>query len=89
MALEESETYLLSIQDLNTMRQEFYQQYEELFQNSFIHLKKALIIKLKAMKICAENSERQDDSGNKNTNLLPTGFTQNLNKSPSGQRTKE
>jgi hypothetical protein len=71
------------------MRQEFYQQYEELFQNSFIYLKKALIIKLKAMKICDENSERYDPSGNKETNLLPTGFTQNLNKSPSLQNTKE
>jgi len=41
------------------------------------------------MKICAENSERHDAFGNKETNLLPIEFTQNLNKSPSGQRTKE
>ena len=41
------------------------------------------------MKICAENAESQDASGNKTTNLLPTGFAKNFNKSSSGQTTKE
>jgi len=62
MALKESETMCLSIQDLNRMKQEFLEAYQKLLGDAYNRLRRALTLKLKAMKICAE---REDNMSNK------------------------
>jgi len=57
MALRDSEVLCLSIQDLNRMKQEFLEAYEKLFSDSYNRLRRALTLKLKAMKICADKYE--------------------------------
>jgi len=45
---------LLSISDLYRMKQEFLEAYEKLFNDSYSRLRRALTLKLKAMKICQD-----------------------------------
>ena len=52
MALSHSEVLKLSISDLNRMRTEFPEQYVKMFEDSLIRMKKALLLKRKAIKIC-------------------------------------
>ena len=52
MALVESEVMVFTINDLVRMRQEFLEVYESLFFDSFNILRKTLMLKLKAMKVC-------------------------------------
>ena len=52
MSLKESEALILSISDLFRMKQEFLEAYEKMFNDSYIRLRRALTLKLKAMKIC-------------------------------------
>lgn len=52
MAFEETQVLLLSIQDLNRMRMEFVETYEEMLEAAKTPLQIALIIKLKAMTHC-------------------------------------
>ena len=52
---EDSELLTFSIQDLNMMKNEFYEAYTQLFQNSFNRLRRLLRIKLKAIKYCHDN----------------------------------
>ena len=54
MALKESEVLCLAIQDLNRMKQEFYEVYQQLFSDAYNRLRRALTLKLKAMRLCAE-----------------------------------
>ena len=58
MALKESEVMCLSIQDLNRMKQEFLEVYEQIFFDSYNRLRRALTIKLKTMQICAAIQEK-------------------------------
>ena len=55
MALEESEVMSLSLLDLNRMKTEFSDIYQSMFTDSYNRLRRSLTLKLKAMKICAEN----------------------------------
>ena len=57
MGLRETEVLCLSIQDLNRMKQEFLEAYEKLFSDAYDRLRRALNLKLKAMRICAEKEE--------------------------------
>ena len=52
MSLQKSENMLLSLGDLYRMKQEFLEAYEKLFNDSYSRLRRALTLKLKAMKIC-------------------------------------
>jgi hypothetical protein len=54
MALKQSECMTLSLQDLHRMKQEFLEMYEKFFMDSYNRLRRALTLKLKAMKLCAE-----------------------------------
>lgn len=58
MSLKESEALILSISDLFRMKQEFLEAYEKMFNDSYIRLRRALTLKLKAMKIC---QDKEDD----------------------------
>lgn len=58
MSLKESEALLLSISDLFRMKQEFLEAYEKMFNDAYIRLRRALTLKLKAMKIC---QDKEDD----------------------------
>ena len=49
---EQCELLTLSIQDLDMMKNEFYDAYTVLFQNSFNRLRRTIMIKLKAIKYC-------------------------------------
>ena len=51
---ENVETLTLSLQDIHRMKQEFYEQYEELFQQASIRLRRTWIIKLMANRSCHE-----------------------------------
>lgn len=53
---EQCELLSLSIQDLNMMKNEFYDAYTELFQNSFNRLRRTIRIKLKAIKYCDKHN---------------------------------
>ena len=54
MGLMKCDTMLLSISDLYRMKQEFLEAYEKLFNDSYSRLRRALTLKLKAMKICQD-----------------------------------
>lgn len=58
MSLKESEALLLSISDLHRMKQEFLEAYEKMFSDAHTRLRRALTLKLKAMKIC---QDKEDD----------------------------
>ena len=57
MSTKDSEALQLSIMDLNRMKTEFLEVYEKIFMDSYTRLRRALTLKLKAMKICAEKDE--------------------------------
>ena len=57
MSLKDSEALQLSITDLNRLKTEFLEVYEKLFNESYTRLRRALTLKLKAMKICADKDE--------------------------------
>ena len=65
MATSECENLCLLIQDLIRMKQEFLEAYEKLFNDAYTRLRRALQLKLKAMKFC-EN--REDEFVEKMTN---------------------
>jgi len=54
MALRESEVLYLTIQDLYRMKNEFLEAYEKIFSDANTRLRRALTLKLKAMKICGD-----------------------------------
>ena len=54
MGLVKCDTMLLHISDLYRMKQEFLEAYEKLFNDSYSRLRRALTLKLKAMKICQD-----------------------------------
>jgi len=45
---------MLSIQDLNRMKNEFLECYEKIFDNAYNHLQKALLLKLNAIRNCQD-----------------------------------
>ena len=55
MAQTRCELLTLSIDDLNKMKHEFQEPYEDLFESSYTLLQKCLKIKLKAIKYCNHN----------------------------------
>ena len=69
MALRNSEVLKLSIADLNRMRTEFPEQYVKMFDDSLIRMKKALLLKRKAIKICEEKQEELSQ-----TSMNSSGF---------------
>ena len=64
MATSECENLCLLIQDLIRMKQEFLEVYDKLFNDAYTSLKRALQLKLKAMKFC----ENKEDEFEKMTN---------------------
>ena len=67
MALKQSEALQLSINDLNRMKTEFLEAYQKMFSDSFTRLRRALILKLKAMKICSEKEELESQKNSSST----------------------
>jgi hypothetical protein len=57
MAIKNSEVLRLSLDSLNRMRTEFPEQYFRLLEGSLIRMRKFLIMKRKAIKICEEKLE--------------------------------
>lgn len=60
MSLTYVETLMLSIQDLNRLKQEFLEAYDKLFKDSFVRLKKVLKLKIEGLKICKEKEYRKE-----------------------------
>lgn len=54
MAMRNSDVLGLSIADLNRMRREFPEQYLKMFEDSLVRMRRALILKRKAIQICEE-----------------------------------
>lgn len=52
LAINEAETLMLGLSDLNRMKQEFLEAYEKIFNNTLPELKTAFIMRLKAMEMC-------------------------------------
>lgn len=59
MAMQNTEALQLVISDLNRMKQEFAEVYEKFFSDAFTRLRRALMLKLKAMKICELDERRR------------------------------
>ena len=58
MAHKKTEALQLMLSDLNRMKQEFLEVYEKLFQDSLPRLRRAIMLKLRAMKICDKNEKK-------------------------------
>jgi len=61
-ALTKCELLILSIKDIDRMKVEFPEIFEELFTNSFRRLKKAIKQKKKAIEICEQNANHNNAS---------------------------
>lgn len=80
---ENVETLTLSLQDIHRMKQEFYEQYEELFQQASIRLRRTWIIKLMANRSCHEQIRNFNKFKRRNSKLqgLPSpAYLKNKNK---------
>jgi len=58
MSLIECEVLVFSIEDLNKMKLEFVEVYDQLFNEAYTRLRRSLSLKLKAMNHCAEVEEQ-------------------------------
>ena len=67
--VDKTEVLTLSINDLHRMKLEFYEQYETLFDDATIKLRRTWISKLRAMKSCAAQFKRfnQEDKKKRNS----------------------
>jgi hypothetical protein len=80
MSLKESEVLCLAIQDLNRMKQEFYEVYQKLFSDAYNRLRRALTLKLKAMRICAERDEDSKSFRSNTNSVVDQDEPQNITK---------
>ena len=57
MSLGHIESMTLSIKDLQKMKSEFHEAYQSMFQNAFHRLKRAIKLKVHAIKLCSRGKE--------------------------------
>ena len=60
MADQESELMMLSITDLNRMKNEFLEYYDKLIRGANYELQKVLMLKLRSMRECQNQKENFD-----------------------------